>query len=147
MAQLGFGCILNKRWFRGDWNSRFIKSCCPSIAYLELFALCAGLMTWSKYLTNCRINIFCDNQDVVHMINDLTSNCKNCMFLIRMITLDGLKSNCRFKAKYVKSKDNFLADSLSHNQMLRFRRLGAMMNERPDLIHLDMWPMTNLWLF
>ena len=100
----GFGCVFNSRWFRGDWNPQFIKLQKPSIAYLELFALSAGLLTWAELLCNCRITIFCDNQSVVEMINNLTSNCKNCVVLIRMITLNGLRFNRRVKVKYINQK-------------------------------------------
>ena len=46
---LGYGCILNNNWLGGDWGSQFIKDCKPSIEYLELFALCAGVFTWEKH--------------------------------------------------------------------------------------------------
>ena len=65
----------------------------PSIEYLELAALCIGIISWGQYLTNCRIVIFCDNQAVVHMVNKLMSSCSNCMVLLRMLVLDGLKNN------------------------------------------------------
>ena len=38
------GCIYNSRWLRGDWNG-FIEAKNPSIKYLELYALCAGIFT------------------------------------------------------------------------------------------------------
>ena len=53
----------------------------PSIEYLELFALAAGLLTWrdEPELKNRQITIFCDNQAVVDMINDMSSKCGKCM--------------------------------------------------------------------
>ena len=45
---LGFGCILNNRWIWGKWQTGFIKNCTPSIEFLELFGLCAGMLTWGK---------------------------------------------------------------------------------------------------
>ena len=42
---LGFGAIFGTRWIRGDWGPAFIKYEKPSIEYLELFALCAGIFT------------------------------------------------------------------------------------------------------
>ena len=145
-SELGYGCIYQTKWISGIWESEFIREEKPSIEYLELFALCAGLFTWESLLTDCRIIIFCDNISVCHMLNKLTSSCKNCMVLIRMLTLNGLRFNRRVKAKYISSKANFLADSLSRNQMKRFRRLGPQMNEIPDIIHPDLWPMSKLWI-
>ena len=58
--KIGFGALLNNRWIHGDWDASFIKENDPSIAYLELFALTAGILTWESEpeLTNCRISIF-----------------------------------------------------------------------------------------
>ena len=126
---LGYGCIYQTKWISGIWEREFIQKEKPSIEYLELFTLCAGLFTWESFLTNCRIIIFCDNISVCHMLNKLTSSCKNCMVLIRMLTLNGLRFNRRVKAKYISTKANFLADALSRNQLKRFRRLGPQMNE------------------
>ena len=122
----GFGAVLNQRWIWGDWNITFLKVCKPSIEYLELFALCAEVLTWQDQpeLINCRIAIFCDNMAVVHMINSMVSSCRNCMFLLRVLVLNNLKYNQRLMAHYIDTKSNFLADALSRNQMTRFRRLG-----------------------
>ena len=92
---LGFGAILKKKWIHADWNTQFIKMHRPSIEYLELFALCAGVMTWQNedQLRDCRIAIFCDNMAVVHMINNMSSSCKQCMYLLRMLTLNNLRYN------------------------------------------------------
>ena len=64
---LGFGCILGNRWIYGQWGSEFMEYHNPSIEYLELFTLCAGILTWEHYekLKNTRITIFCDNMGVV----------------------------------------------------------------------------------
>ena len=144
--KLGYGCLYQTNWIRGDWDKNFIQNFEPSIEYLELFALCAGLMTWQKLIKNCRITIFCDNTAVCSMVNDLTSSCRNCMVLIRMLTLNGLQFNRKVRAKYVSTKENYLADALSRNQMNCFRRLGPQMNEIPDVIHPDLWPMEKIWI-
>ena len=74
---LGYGCLLNTKWLWGSWETNFIKENKPSIEFLELFALCAGILAWhdDPSLNNCRISIFCDNQAVVHMINKMSSSC------------------------------------------------------------------------
>ena len=50
---LGFGCIFGKNWVYGRWEENFIEKYRPSIEFLELFALCAGLFTWEEKLKNC----------------------------------------------------------------------------------------------
>ena len=79
---LGFGGVYQNEWFFGQWEPGFIKTHSPSIAFLELFALTAGILIWSKKLSNSRITVFCDNQATVQMVNDTSSNCPNCMYLI-----------------------------------------------------------------
>ena len=147
---LGFGCLLNNRWIQGFWNQGFpdfIQTQDPSIEYLELYAVVAGIFTWQDHeqLVNARITIFCDNQSVVHMINNITSSCKHCMKLIRLMTLNGLKYNRRVSAKFVDTKSNFLADALSRGQWKRFRTLGPHMNQFPDQISQEVWPIIKVW--
>ena len=139
-------CVQYK-WIQGFWSKQFMVTAKPSIKYLELFALCAGLFIWENSLKNCRITVYCDNQSVISMINNLTSGCKNCMILIRMLVLNGLKFNRRERATYVSSKNNYLSDALSRGQMSRFRRLGPQMNANQDTIHSSLWPMEKLWIW
>ena len=117
----------------------------PSIEFLELFALCAGIFTWKESLANCRIVVFCDNQAVVNMINKITSSCKHCMYLLRLLVLNGLKYNRRVWAKYVRSRDNRLSDALSRLQLKRFRKLDPSMAKHPNRIDSQMWPVSKLY--
>ena len=144
---LGFGCIFNNSWIYKKWKENFIKEKKPSIAYLELYALAIGLFTWEDRITDSRVVIFCDNMSVVCMINNITSKCKNCMFLLRQITLNGLRYNRRVSAKYVSTKSNFLADSLSRLDIAKFKRLAPpTMNPSPDTINDSFWPVSKIWI-
>ena len=126
------------------WGEDFIDKFNPSIEYLELFALVAGVLTWEseEVLVNTRITIFCDNMGIVGMINKMTSNCK---ILLRILTLNNLRFNRRITARYVDTKSNFLADALSRNQIKRFKMLGPEMNDSPDKITESMWPISKVW--
>ena len=90
---LGFSCIFDKSWFKGTWETGFIEDCEPSIEYLKLFALCAGILTWEHRLVNTRVTVFCDNMAVVHMINNLMARCPDCMYLLRILVLNCLHFN------------------------------------------------------
>ena len=144
---LGFGGILNKKWIKAIWSEKFIVEKEPSIDYLELFALSAGILAWESEpeLSNARITVFCDNMGVVHMVNNKSSKCKNCMFLLGVLSLNGLKFNQQLTARYVTSKNNFLANALSRNQMSRFRKLGPYMNQSPDQLPDLIWPPEKIW--
>ena len=132
--KLGYGCVYGTKWAYGQWESDFIQVHKPSIEFLELYALCVGLLTWETYLSNCRIIIHCDNTAVVNMVNNLASKCEKCMKLIRILTLNGLTFNRRVSVKYIKSADNNLADALSQLDLKRFRRDRPFMNKTPNSI-------------
>ena len=134
-AKLGYGCVFNNKWLFGQWETNFIDQYKPSIKFLELYALCAGLLTWQKSLQNCRIIVHCDNTAVVNMVNNLASSCKRCMHLIRILTLDGLIYNRRVKVVYIKSADNILPDALSRLDFKRFWKTAPYMNPQPDNVH------------
>ena len=144
---LGFGAIFNKKWIFGQWEPNFIRENKPSIEYLELFALTAAVLTWGKEpaLCNARIVVFCDNVAVVQMLNESTSSCTNCMYLIRLLVLNGLVNNRKVFAQHVRSKDNGLSDSLSRLQFQRFRRLGPHMNVNPCKVSELVWPLLKIW--
>ena len=92
---LGFGAVFNDRWMAHTWPAGFVNTYDPSIEYLELFALAAALFTWnqSPLLQNSHVVIHCDNEAVVHMINNSASSCPQCMKILRMIVLDDIKKN------------------------------------------------------
>ena len=143
---LGFGCVFGHRWFFGRWEQDFTRTRKPSIAYLELAALCFAVLTWSSLIRNKRIIIYCDNQSVVHMVNNMTSRCRNCMILIRHLALDCLLNNRRVFVRYVASKSNYLADSLSRLKLDLFHRLAPQkMNSEPDRTTHILWPLSKVW--
>ena len=142
---LDFGAILVECWIYGQWEPGFIETCKPSIEFLELFALTAGILTWAHLLKDCRIIIFCDNMAVVHMVNNITLSCDKCMILLRLLVLSGLQYNRRICVKYVRSQDNSLSDALSRLDLNRFRRLGPKMNSFADKVSPEVWPLSNLW--
>ena len=81
-SKLGCGGWCKNEWFQFRWPEQFLKDVDPSIAYLEMYGVAIGILLWIKHFANSRIFIHCDNQSVVHMINNTSSNCPNCMVLI-----------------------------------------------------------------
>ena len=143
----GFGCVFGSDYLWGQWDLHFIKNCDPSIEYLELFALTAGILTWGYRLTRCRVIIFCDNQAVIHMVNNISSSCKNCMVLIRKLVLNGLFYDRRLFVKFVKTKENGQADALSQLQFNHFFKLSlASRFVTESAVPIELWPMSKIWL-
>ena len=119
--RLGFGAICQNSWMYSQWEDiDFMIREDPSIEYLELWAVLAGVITWIHRFQNKRVVLFCDNISVVQMINNTTSSCKNCMVLLRMLVLQGLKTSVRIFARHVTSRDNFYSDALSRLKIKKF---------------------------
>ena len=144
---LGFRAFFNGKWLFGQWEPGYIEQHQPSIEYVELYALCFAIYMWDKLLKNCRIVTFCDNQAVVSMVNETSSKCKNCMVLIRLLVLNGLAHNRRVLVKYVRSRDNYLSDSLCRQKINLFQKLAPVGTEnRPEHLPKTLWPASKLWI-
>ena len=126
-------------WTYGLWSDELISRE-PSIEFLELFALVVALVILENELVNRCIVIFCNNQAVVAMVNNTPSSCLSCMNLIRILVLNGLKFNTRVSVRYVKSKQNPLADSLSRNRMDIFYHTPLGTSRLPSVIPDQMFP-------
>ena len=98
---LGFGCIFGNNWIFGQWPQLFIEQQDPIIEFLELYALVTGLLTWQDSLVNVRVTVFCYNIAAIHMVNNTTSSCSQCMKLIHILVLNVLKYNRSVRAKFV----------------------------------------------
>ena len=143
---LGFGAVFNNDWLFGQWEPNFINDMSPSIEYLELFALVAALLTWGDRIQHTRVIIFCDNSAVVQMVNALTSSCKNCMYLIRLLTLNNLVNDRRVFVRHLRSEENYLLDTLSRMKFKKFWQLApATMNPRPTKVSPLVWPVSKIW--
>ena len=82
----GFGALCDDSWLQGFWEYPLLVELQPSIKYLELFALMAGILAWLKRYKNSNVRVFCDNESVCYMVNTSSSKCKHCMVLTRLST-------------------------------------------------------------
>ena len=146
-GHLRMGGRCGTAWMYQIWDPCFIKKHKPSIQYLELFALVAGVLAWLHEYKNQEVILYCDNKSVRDMVNSLTSGCKNCMVLLRVLVLHCLKYNVTMQCIYVKSQDNVLADHLSRGRIDLFKSEAAPLDideiptKNPDI----MWPMSTVW--
>ena len=139
---LGYGTV----WIFNQWEPGYIETYKPSIEYLELYALTAAVLTWGSRLRNRRVTIFCDNESVVAMVNSISSSCKNCMYLLRLLVLSGLVDNRRVFALHVRGKDDKLADSLSRLDLEKFwREAPVTMHRFPERTSALVWPASRIW--
>ena len=142
----GIGAVFNKHWLFARWEPGYIEKYQPSIEYLELYGLVAAMLTWDHLIRNNRVIVHCDNSSVVSMINNTSSTCGNCMYLIRLLTLNYLVNNRRVFAKRLRSEANYLSDALSRMQIDRFWRLAPpRMNPQLSKISPLVWPASRIW--
>ena len=146
---LGMGATFNDNWLFAKWEEGYIDKYQPSIEYLELLGLAAAILTWGHQLQNNRVVVYCDNQAVVGMMNKMSSSCKNCMYLLRLITLNNLIYNRRIFVSYISTSKNDFSDALSRLQFNRFWKLvdqkGIKMKEYPSKISPLIWPASHIW--
>ena len=144
---LGMGGICQEAWMIMPWGDD-VEELEPSIEYLELFALAASVLNWVHKFHDRRICIFCDNMSVVYMVNDMSSSCKNCMVLIRMIMLECMKQNVRLFARHVRTELNSAADALSQLNLPKFRQVTAHknMDKFPTLVPQSLLPISRIWI-
>ena len=144
--RFGFGGIFNNRWIIGRWGQDFIVEEQPSIEFLELYALVIAMLTWGDMLKNLRICIFCDNQAMMHMVNNFMTKCSQCMKLLRILTIENMRCNRRVFVRFVKTKENVLADALSRMDLKRFwKNAPKSMNPQSDTLPSSIWPVQKVW--
>ena len=145
--KLGVGTYCGADWTWMQWDLDFMQRNEPSIEYLELYGVAIAVLNWLHKFKNRNIALFCDNQAVVHMINNSSLSCRNYMVLIRLIVLEGLLHNTRVFAWYVGTKENGKADALSRLDFDRFWRLSeGCMNPLSTVVPSQLRPMHKIWL-
>ena len=149
---LGFGAIYKTNWMFGKWMESCpnIAELKPMIEYLKLFAVTAAVLAWIQNEQNKRICLFCNNESVMHTINQSSSSCRNCMVLIRLLVEAGLKFNVRIFARHLSGKLNILSDSLSRLRLDKFwlqaQKEGRTFNAKSTRIPETIWPIDKIWL-
>ncbi len=93
---LGFGCFFNGRWMFQQWPPGLISDT-TSTCFLELLVVTISVAKWASLIAGKRIQIHCDNQATVQVMNNLTSGCKLCMILVRNLVENCLMYNCRIR--------------------------------------------------
>ena len=92
---------------------------------------------------NTRIVIFCDNESVMNMVNNMTSKKPE---VYGILILDNLMKNRRVFVHYIESEQNQLADSLSRLEFIRFWQLAPTnTNKVPETLPDQLWPIRKVW--
>ena len=84
-----------------------------NINELELWPILEGLRCWYPEFKGKSVTIFTDNTQVMYMLRKGTSTNSTCMEWLRQIFWITKIFNIRIVAKYVNTKSNLVADTLS----------------------------------
>ena len=131
----GFAVYKGKEWLGGTWEGEIAleSSSCghitsppgmdtydrSNINKLELWPILEGLRCWYPDFKGKSVTIFTDNTQVMYMLRKGTSTNSTCMEWLREIFWITKIFNIRIVAKYVNTKSNLVADTLSRLLYIR----------------------------
>jgi len=130
-GSLGFGAIMNTKWFYGEWPVAMKEY---NITFKELFPIVLAVEIWGSSFKNRCVLFHSDNYAVVHIINKQTSKDTLIMKLVRRLVVASMKFNILMKAEHIPGHFNILADLLSRFQIQQFRARAPYMNREPTLV-------------
>ena len=87
-----------------------------NIAVKELYPIVLALILRSNVLADKRLLVLCDDEAVVHVINNQTCKEQYIISLIRTMTVIIMRNKVILRAKHVPGKKNIIADALSRFQ-------------------------------
>ena len=102
-----------------------------SIQWKELYPIALACVTWGHTWTRKRILFHCDNLAVGHIWQSGTSRVPAIMHLMRSIVLHAATHQYTINVTHISGIDNSIADSLSRQQLTRFRNLAPAANLHP----------------
>ena len=106
---------------------------------LGTFPIVGAVWLWAKTWANLVMTFLCNNQEVVHIVNSLTSRFQRVMGLVRALRLHCLQFSIIFNARHVPGIDNTLADALSSQQIDRFSVLVPGAQFHLEVIPDEVW--------
>ncbi len=126
-SKIGYGIAYGTQWCYGQWPVSWQNY---HINVLEMYPILAGVVTFSKAMTNSTIHIYTDNTTIMNIINRQSTKNKQIMHLVRQLVLSCLKYNIRFHAFYVHTNSN-IADDLSRVKIKQFLQTNPHMEHTP----------------
>ena len=119
-SNVALAAYFDGHWFVIPFEGKFITLAMFSINWRELCAIALAVATWGELWQGQRIVLHCDNNCVVECLNKGCSRSPDMMRLIRNMFFLCAKYSVEISARYVNTKANDIADSLSRLQFERF---------------------------
>ena len=114
----GCGVWWHTHWFQLKWpdNNKL-----HSIAIQELVPIVIACIPWGKQWSGKAIQVHCDNQAVVEMVNSGHSKDMEISHLLRCLFFIIAAFKITLVASHIQGKDNVKADAISRNNLSLFR--------------------------
>ena len=139
-AELGCGVYFDGHWCHLSWPERWSETgLLKDITFLELVPIALAVCLWKNQFQGKRIQFYCDNMAVVHILNSKTAKVERVMELVRAIVKWSLLYNFHVNVLHVSSSDNGIADSVSRKQWQRFKSLAPAADAQPTPIPTEFW--------
>ncbi|KAM4048977.1 uncharacterized protein ACNLHF_027451 [Anomaloglossus baeobatrachus] len=140
VGSAGFGAVFRGHWCVGQWPQAWRESgLVRNLALLELFPIVVAVELWGSHFAGSKVCFHCDNQAVVHAINNLSAKSEPVVVYLRHLVLRCLQLNVQVVARHVPGVDNEVADALSRFQFSRFRALLPWADEVGVECPEDLW--------
>ena len=122
-SDIGVGAIFKNSWtmqlFQGDLAWMVDRS----IAWCELYAIVLCVGVFGPNMANTCVKMYTDNQAILHCVNSGTCKDQHIMALLRSLYYYTTRYNIQYRAYYIPTYENGPSDSLSRNNVQRFRQL------------------------
>ena len=125
-SNVAVAAYYNGHWFAIPFQGVFVTLGMFSINWRELCAIALALATWGEQWQGQRIVLHCDNMCVVECLTRGCSRSPDMMRLIRNMFFLCAQYSVEISARYVNTKNNDIADSLSRLQFDRFFECAPM---------------------
>ena len=120
----GCGACWTECWFQLQWHAGMLES---HITCKELVPIVVATAVWGAQWQNMTVQVLCDNEAVVAIVNKGTAKDQECMHLVRCLAF--LKAE--LVATHIQGKLNTQADALSRNGLTKFRTLHPQADREP----------------
>jgi hypothetical protein len=133
--ELGCGAYFSGEWCFFGWPKhwKYIDGY-HDMTLLELIPVVLSIIIWGNKLANKKITFHIDNQALVAILNKHTSKSEHVMVLVRALVLKCMVHNILFRAEYISTKSNIIADAISRKQWTRFRHAAPNAQMAPQPI-------------
>lgn len=125
-STVGFGAYYKatQECMADTWSNHPVPVSDQAMSYRELYPILVSAIQWG-HLWQCKRIVFInDNQGLVAIITKGRSHCPAINTLLRRLVIVAAQCNFLFKATWIDTKSNFLADALSRGQIDCFQALA-----------------------